>query len=62
MNREVNVSVNSCIRPLCLSDGQKITTIESLGDVNNLGSIQKKIVENSGTQCGFCKDWKKKIF
>jgi xanthine dehydrogenase/oxidase len=49
------ISVNSCLRPLCAMDGQAVNTVESIGSVSaGLSDEQTQIVQNSGTQCGFC--------
>lgn len=48
-------SVNSCLRPLCANDGAAITTVEGLGSVQSgLGREQQSLIDNNGTQCGFC--------
>ncbi|KAK5579855.1 hypothetical protein RB653_009543 [Dictyostelium firmibasis] len=53
--RIVHRAVNGCLYPLCALDGMAVTTIEGLGSVNKgLHSIQERISENSGSQCGFC--------
>ena len=52
---EGTVSVNSCLRPLCANDGFAITTVEGIGSIKEgLSSEQSCIVENNGTQCGYC--------
>lgn len=49
------ISVNSCLRLLCLNDGMSITTVEGIGSVSTgLSEEQKRLVENNGTQCGYC--------
>ncbi len=48
-------SVNSCLRPLCANDGMAVTTVEGIGSIKNgLSSEQQCIVDNNGTQCGYC--------
>ena len=48
-------SVNSCLRPLCANDGMGIMTVEGIGSIKTGLSIeQQSIVENNGTQCGYC--------
>ncbi|MDD9903929.1 MAG: (2Fe-2S)-binding protein [Rhodospirillaceae bacterium] len=47
-------AVCSCLVPLGRTDGRRIETIESLGDLNNLHPIQRKLVERGAFQCGFC--------
>lgn len=52
---ETSMSVNSCLRPLCVNDGMAITTVEGIGSIRNGLSVeQKALVENNATQCGFC--------
>lgn len=52
---EGTVSVNSCLRPLCTNDGYSITTVEGIGSIEaGLSCEQSSIVEEHGTQCGFC--------
>ncbi|MEO7732098.1 MAG: molybdopterin cofactor-binding domain-containing protein, partial [Kofleriaceae bacterium] len=47
--------VNSCLRPLCLLDGQSITTTEGIGNVRDgVHPVQHAIVACNGSQCGFC--------
>jgi xanthine dehydrogenase/oxidase len=49
------VSVNSCLRLLCLNDGMSITTVEGIGSVcTGLSEEQKRLVANNGSQCGYC--------
>lgn len=53
--KEGTRSVNSCLRPLCANDGMGILTVEGVGSVQaGLSVEQQSIVENNGTQCGFC--------
>jgi aerobic-type carbon monoxide dehydrogenase small subunit (CoxS/CutS family) len=47
-------TVNSCLVPALEADGQEITTIEGLANVDNLHPIQEAFVTRSGMQCGFC--------
>jgi xanthine dehydrogenase small subunit len=48
-------AVNSCIRLLPTIDGQDLVTVESLqaGD-GALHPVQQAMVDNHGSQCGFC--------
>lgn len=53
--KEGTRSINSCLRPLCANDGMGIMTVEGIGSVQSGLSVeQQSIVENNGTQCGFC--------
>ena len=47
-------SVNSCLVPAMEADGREITTVEGLGEGEDLHPIQDAFVENAGMQCGFC--------
>ncbi|MFC5272191.1 FAD binding domain-containing protein [Adhaeribacter terreus] len=46
-------SVTSCLMPLANAEGKHIVTIEGL-NLDELSPVQKAIVEENGTQCGFC--------
>lgn len=47
-------SMNSCIAPTYLLDGASVVTVEGLKDGQEMGEVQKKMVECHGSQCGFC--------
>jgi aerobic-type carbon monoxide dehydrogenase small subunit (CoxS/CutS family) len=47
-------AVRSCLMFAVMADGQKIQTVESLGEPDNLHPIQKAFHEAHGLQCGFC--------
>jgi xanthine dehydrogenase small subunit len=46
--------LNSCISFIHLLDGTQIITIEGLKKFGKLNVIQQAMVENYGSQCGFC--------
>lgn len=46
--------VLSCITPVMLLQGRKITTLEGLGTMEASGSTQAAFIENQAAQCGFC--------
>ena len=48
------VSVKSCTMLAVQADGKEITTIEGIGDGNNLNPMQQAFKEHHGLQCGFC--------
>ena len=51
----VNVSINSCLRPVASLDGMEITTVEGLGSVDSeVSPVQYAIAKNNGSQCGYC--------
>lgn len=47
-------AVKSCTMLAVQADGAKITTVEGLGDMENLHPIQQGFWEKHGLQCGFC--------
>ena len=47
-------AVRSCVYPVSLAKGKKITTIEGLGDENALHPVQEAWVEQDVPQCGYC--------
>lgn len=56
LNGEVKYkAVNSCLMPVAKMHNKHIVTIEGLAqDENELHPVQKSIIENHATQCGFC--------
>lgn len=53
-DKEVNYkSIVSCLTPLGNVHGKHIVTIEGI-NMKHLSPVQKAMVENAGTQCGFC--------
>jgi carbon-monoxide dehydrogenase small subunit len=46
-------SVRSCLVLAVEADGAEITTLEGLGG-DGLGALQRRLVEMSSFQCGFC--------
>jgi xanthine dehydrogenase/oxidase len=50
-----HAAINACLRPICSLDGIHITTVEGLGDTREgLDSVQARIADMNGSQCGFC--------
>jgi xanthine dehydrogenase small subunit len=47
-------AVNSCIRFLPTVDGLEVVTVESLASDGELHPVQHALVDNHGSQCGFC--------
>jgi len=47
-------AVFSCVTPLLLLEGKKITTVEGLGTVDNPGPMQSAFIEEQAAQCGYC--------
>jgi xanthine dehydrogenase/oxidase len=51
----VERAVNACLHPLCSLDGAAVTTVEATGSTRTtLSAVQKAMVTEAGTQCGFC--------
>jgi xanthine dehydrogenase small subunit len=46
-------SINSCLMPLADAHGKHVVTVEALNQ-DELTPIQSSMVEEGGTQCGFC--------
>jgi len=46
--------VNSCLSFAVMHEGDEITTIEGIGQPNNLHPMQAAFVEHDGYQCGYC--------
>ena len=46
--------IRTCITPVSSVAGQAITTIEGLGNVDSLSSVQQAWVEHNVPQCGYC--------
>ncbi len=46
--------VFSCVTPLALLAGKKITTVEGLGTTDNPAPIQRAFIEEQAAQCGYC--------
>ncbi len=51
--RLVYRSMTSCIMPLANAHGKHLLTIEGL-DMEGLTKVQRAMIDQSGTQCGFC--------
>ncbi|MDI3562522.1 aldehyde dehydrogenase iron-sulfur subunit PaoA [Bradyrhizobium sp. Arg816] len=48
------VRINSCLTLAVMHEGDKITTIEGLGEPDHLHPMQAAFVEHDGYQCGYC--------
>lgn len=46
--------VNSCLTLAVMHDGDKVTTIEGLGEPGDLHPMQAAFVKHDGFQCGYC--------
>lgn len=47
-------AVNSCIQFLPSLDGKQLITVEDLSNNNELHTVQQAMVDQHGSQCGFC--------
>src|SRR5262245_41555659 len=52
-NKVVYRSMTSCLMPLGNAQGKHIVSVEGI-NMEDLNPVQKAIVEEGGTQCGFC--------
>ncbi|MCB5203795.1 aldehyde dehydrogenase iron-sulfur subunit [Neorhizobium sp. T786] len=48
------VRINSCLTLAVMHDGDEVTTIEGLGQPDNLHPMQAAFVKHDGFQCGYC--------
>lgn len=46
--------INSCLTPVCQTQGAKITTVEGLTRDGRLDPLQQAFLECGGAQCGIC--------
>ena len=44
----------SCITPIALLEGKRVTTLEGLGTAANPGALQRAFIEEQAAQCGYC--------
>jgi nicotinate dehydrogenase subunit A len=44
----------SCITPVALLEGKKVTTVEGLGSVDKPHPLQRAFIEEQAAQCGYC--------
>lgn len=49
-----DAAVLSCITPLLLIEGRKVTTVEGLGTLEKPGVMQQAFIEEQAAQCGYC--------
>lgn len=46
--------INACLTLAVMHEGDEITTIEGLGEPDNLHPMQEAFVKHDGFQCGYC--------
>jgi len=47
-------SIRSCLMFAVQAHGHEVTTVEGLGDIDNLHPLQEAFMEAHAVQCGFC--------
>ena len=47
-------AVMSCVTPLAMLEGKKVTTLEGLGTAQQPGKLQRAFIEEQAAQCGYC--------
>ena len=47
-------AVFSCLTPISLAQGRRITTVEGLGSMEQPGPMQRAFIELQAAQCGYC--------
>ena len=47
-------AVFSCITPVALLEGKRVTTLEGLGTADQPGALQRAFIEEQAAQCGYC--------
>jgi nicotinate dehydrogenase subunit A len=46
--------VLSCLTPIAVTEGRRITTIEGLGTLDQPGALQSAFIAEQAAQCGYC--------
>jgi nicotinate dehydrogenase subunit A len=46
--------VFSCVTPILLLEGRKVTTVEGLGTIEVPGPMQQAFIDEQAAQCGYC--------
>ena len=47
-------AINSCLVPIACMAGREVVTVEGIANRGQLHSVQQKMVECHGSQCGYC--------
>jgi nicotinate dehydrogenase subunit A len=47
-------AVFSCVTPISMVAGKRVTTLEGLGTLDKPGKVQAAFIEEQAAQCGFC--------
>ena len=48
------VRINSCLTLAVMHEGDEVTTVEGLGQPDNLHPMQEAFIRHDGYQCGYC--------
>jgi nicotinate dehydrogenase subunit A len=46
--------VFSCLAPILLLEGRRVTTVEGLGSPENPSALQRAFIDEQAAQCGYC--------
>jgi len=46
--------VLSCVTPLAMLEGKRVTTLEGLGTIDKPGPLQRAFIDEQAAQCGYC--------
>lgn len=47
-------AIRSCVTPLSILKGRKITTLEGLGTIDKPNPLQQAFIDEQAAQCGYC--------
>jgi nicotinate dehydrogenase subunit A len=47
-------AVFSCLVPIMLLEGRRVTTVEGLGSPDEPGPLQRAFIDEQAAQCGYC--------
>ncbi|HET7362846.1 MAG TPA: (2Fe-2S)-binding protein [Burkholderiales bacterium] len=47
-------AIFSCLTPISVLQGRRITTVEGLGTVEKPGPMQRAFIDRQAAQCGYC--------
>jgi nicotinate dehydrogenase subunit A len=47
-------AIFSCLTPVGVIEGRRITTLEGLGSIGHPGPLQRAFIDEQAAQCGYC--------
>lgn len=47
-------AVFSCLTPILLLEGRRVTTVEGLGSAESPSALQRAFIDEQAAQCGYC--------